>query len=352
MIWQLLATFAVASVCSLLLFKLKVPGGMIVGGLIGVLVLGICFNMAYLPSDAKTLTQILAGAYIGCTVKNEDLKRLPQIFRPFLLLILSYLLLNLVMGLLIKLSAPQISLLTAFMCCVPGGMTDIPIIAADMGADVTKVAALQFVRLIFGLGLFPTLISSSIRKNRAKNGAAPVRQARHGEKKGTVPQLLFTLLIAVACGIGGKLTGIPAGTILFSILGILCFKLLGGKAYLPLWMRRIAQILTGAYIGACFTYQSVLELGLLWKAAIILAIGYSANCFLMGWLIPRLTHLNRAESMLIATPAGASDMALVAADMGVDNPEVSVIHILRMITVVTVFPHIIRLFVSLFGGLL
>ena len=51
--------------------------------------------------------------------------------------------------------------------------------------------------------------------------------------------------------------------------------------------------------------------------------------------------------MLIATPAGASDMALIASDLGVDNPDVSFIQIMRMITVVTVFPHIINLVVHL-----
>ena len=345
---SLLLTLAVAAVCGYALFKLKVPGGMIVGGLIGVSVLGICFSKAYLPTQAKTLTQILAGAYIASTVKNEDLKHMPRIIKPYLLLVFGYMLLNLVMGLLVKLAAPQMSLLTAFMCCVPGGMTDIPIIAADMGADVTKVAALQFVRLIFGLGLFPSLISSSLNKARDKSGAKPKAKAK---RTGAALQIAITLAIAVACGLAGKLTGIPAGTILFTIIGVLVYKLLGGDAFIPLWMRRIAQVLTGAYIGTCFTYQSCLELGMLWLPAVILAVGYSANCLLMGKLVPKLTHLNKAESMLIATPAGASDMALISADMGITNPEVSVILVMRMISVVSVFPHVILLFISLFGGL-
>ena len=56
--------------------------------------------------------------------------------------------------------------------------------------------------------------------------------------------------------------------------------------------------------------------------------------------------------MLVSTPAGASDMALVAADMGITNPEVSVLHVLRLITVVTVFPHVLSAFARLMEGLL
>ena len=45
---------------------------------------------------------------------------------------------------------------------------------------------------------------------------------------------------------------------------------------------------------------------------------------------------------------GMSDIAPVSADMGIMDPEVSVLHIMRMITVVTVFPHILSLFIRLF----
>ena len=93
-----------------------------------------------------------------------------------------------------------------------------------------------------------------------------------------------------------------------------------------------------------------MELRYLILPAVILLVLYFGNCFFMGWLIPKFTHLTRAEAMHIATPAGASDMALIASDLGVDNPDVSFIQIIRMITVVTVFPHIINLVVHLIGG--
>ena len=85
-------------------------------------------------------------------------------------------------------------------------------------------------------------------------------------------------------------------------------------------------------------------------SAVVLLAGYFGNCFLMGWLLPRVTHLNRAEAMLIATPAGASDMALISSDLGVDNPDVAFLQVLRMIIVVTVFPHIVNLVLHLVGG--
>jgi len=50
-------------------------------------------------------------------------------------------------------------LVTSLMCAIPGGMSDIPIISEEMGADSGKVAVMQFVRMVFGIGVFPSMIA-------------------------------------------------------------------------------------------------------------------------------------------------------------------------------------------------
>ena len=336
-LFLLLLTLTAGAIGGVTLFRLKVPGGMIVGSMLAVAAINVGFENAYLPSTARMLTQILAGSYIACTVSTEDIRRFPHLLKPYSLVILSYLILNILCGTLIYLVTPQVSMLTAMMCCVPGGMTDIPIIAAEMGADVTKVAALQFVRLAIGLSSFPALISLFAEKS----SAAEKTVTRRGRTAGTPRQLAATLCIALFFGSLGKMSGIPAGTILFSVTSVLIFKLAGGHAYIPLILRRVAQILTGVYIGTCFTRQNITELTVMWPAALILMAGYCLNCLIMGVVSSRFTHLSRAEAMLASTPAGASDMALISADLGISNPDVSVLHVMRLITVVIFFPHAI-----------
>jgi hypothetical protein len=51
--------------------------------------------------------------------------------------------------------------------------------------------------------------------------------------------------------------------------------------------------------------------------------------------------------MLVATPAGATDMALISGDLGISSLDLNVLQIIRMITVVSIFPQIIRLTVML-----
>jgi uncharacterized membrane protein AbrB (regulator of aidB expression) len=54
MILRLLLTFLVAVLCGFILLKLKVPGGMLVGAIIGVVTLNISTGLAYMPYAGKS----------------------------------------------------------------------------------------------------------------------------------------------------------------------------------------------------------------------------------------------------------------------------------------------------------
>lgn len=353
---QILLTLAVGAAAGYLLFRLKFPGGLIVGAIIGTTALGICFDAAYIPGVTRTVAQITAGAFIGCSVSKEDLGRLPKILRPLLILIGGYVVLNLAVGFFFLGAIPQLDACTGFLCAVPGGMSDIPVIAADMGADVPQVAVLQFVRMAMGVGAFPAIIAAVNRSSLAAPvpvaetpvSPAPAAAAPAPDRAAKGPWVVvLTIAVGSVFGFLGKASGIPAGTILFSTLSVLALKLATGRAFVPRWLKRVAQVLTGCYVGCYFGMEELLQLRyLVFPAAVLLAC-YMANCFFMGWLLPRVTHLTRAEAMLIATPAGASDMALISSDIGVDNPDVIFIQILRMIIVITTFPHIVNLVLHL-----
>ena len=79
---NLILTLVVGLACGYFFFKIKVPGGMMVGAIIGVSILNIFWDVAYMPSYAKQIAQITAGAFIGCTVEKSDLQRLKHIIKP------------------------------------------------------------------------------------------------------------------------------------------------------------------------------------------------------------------------------------------------------------------------------
>lgn len=163
---HIILTVAVGAVLGLIFQKLKVPGGLLIGSMVGAAALNIGFAAAYMPSQTKVVVQIVAGAFIGCSMEKSDLHRLPKIIKPAIIMLIALFCLNVIAGLLIYTVSP-LELLTSLMSVVPGGISDTPIIAADMGADGPKVAVMQLVRQILGIGVFPALIYFGI-KNAKK----------------------------------------------------------------------------------------------------------------------------------------------------------------------------------------
>ena len=75
---DLLLTFLIGLAGGTLLFRLKVPGGMMVGAIVAVAALSIAAGRATMPSEAKLAAQSLAGAFIACGVDNKDIRSFPS----------------------------------------------------------------------------------------------------------------------------------------------------------------------------------------------------------------------------------------------------------------------------------
>lgn len=345
---EFILTLCIGGIVGYFFYKIKVPGGMMVGSIIGVSALNILTGHAIMPLNAKVMAQIIAGAFIGVTVEKKDLLRLRKIWAPATTLLVGMLVLNIVSGYLIYLFSP-LDLVTSLMSAVPGGMSDISIISADMGADASKVAIMQFVRLLAGIGIFPSMIGLVSKKNSQDSIPVTINLEESSRKQYDKTVFFKTIMIALIFGLIGKSTRIPAGALLFSLLSVIVLKLTTQKAWLPKWIKRFAQVLSGAYIGSTIIYADILEIRYLAIPAIILLLGYFIACFLIGWIIHKKFGMSLKESMLAATPAGASDMALIASDLGIQSTDVIVLQIVRMLAVVMIFPQVINLIVLNFG---
>lgn len=349
-----LLTLLVAAVAGYIGFRVKIPGGFMVGAVLGTSVLSISTGTAYMPLAAKVAAQITAGAFIGSTIKRSDLAGLKKIIKPIFILLCMMLFLNLTVGFIIYKISP-LDAITAFMCAVPGGMSDIPIIAADMGADAAKVTVLQFCRMVVGIAVFPGAIAW-ISRNETQLQAEPdtvagtTADATDGTGSARKTKIFYfaqTLFIVTVAGLIGKFSGVPAGAMMFSVIAVCAYKIATERVYLPMWIKRMAQVLSGAYIGSSIVLADILELRTIVVPAFILIIGYSINCFLTGKILSKHYDFTQREAMLAATPAGASDMALISSDIGVHSPNLIVIQTIRLLVTVTIFPQIISLVVKL-----
>jgi membrane AbrB-like protein len=282
-----------------------------------------------------------------------------------------FLVLNIAAGFLMAALSP-LDLVTALMSAVPGGVNETPVIAADMGADAPKVAVMQTLRLIFGLGAFPGLIlvydrlrSSSASVSASQSAALPLspavpdRKAAPGLSRNTPAgdshtrrglKILLTLGVGLTAGTLGSRTSISGMSFVFPIVAALVLKLVFNFAFLPRELRKVAQVLSGCYLGSSFTVETVLEMRYLVAPLMVLILGYLLNGIVTGRVLEKTCGFSRPESMLITIPAGASDMALIAADMGIVNADISLLQVTRLLLVMTFFPQIINLILYWFPG--
>ena len=72
--------------------------------------------------------------------------------------------------------------------------------------------------------------------------------------------------------------------------------------------------------------------------------------YVTGHLEQRLSDCGCKEGMLIASPAGASGMALIIDDMGVQNADVAIMQVSRACVVMAVFPQKVNLVCFLMGA--
>jgi membrane AbrB-like protein len=283
-----------------------------------------------------------------------------------------FLILNITAGFLMYAAGPM-DLVSSFMSAIPGGVNETPIIAADMGADAPKVAVMQILRLMFGIGVFPSLAllygkggrpggngtvpacpgpgpsgKSSGEKPRGEAGPPPAKDKNQAE--GGRRGLAFAATFGFGCAACylGRLTGLPGMPFVFPILSALILNLGFGFAYLPQWLRKIAQVLSGCYLGSSLTVEDVLEMRFLALPLGILIAGYMLNGVITGKVLEKSCGFTRTESLLITIPAGASDMALIAADMGIVNADISLLQVTRLLLVMAVFPQVINLILFLF----
>lgn len=343
----LLISVTVALACGTLMKKLRVPGGMLVGSLIGVAILQITTNNVVTLPGIKDMSQIISGTFVGAALSVNDLKRLPRLWKGFLVIVFGLVILNLLNGYLITLLS-DIPPITALFSSIPGGMSSIPIISVDYGADPITVSVVQFLRMMMGIGLFPTIadkLSDRIEeeqpphdKHQPKALVPVIQQHRQ------LPKYLALLIVTLATlFLYQYATGLTLLTL--AILVTLVLKLTFGVEKLPSWTRQVAQIFSGWYIGSLFGYEQFLRLIDLIVPVIIVIVVYLVGCLTIGYFVHKVQKLPIKDAMLASLPAGASDMVLIMDDLNVDNYDIVIYQVLRLVVVTTFFPEM-ALFVA------
>ena len=156
--------------------------------------------------------------------------------------------------------------------------------------------------------------------------------------------LLFYIIAGTTLGSLMILTGIPAAPLLGAIIGAGLLSISGQieVANWPLGTKTILGIGIGTVIGTGINKETLGELQILWKPALIITITLLLTGILVALLISKFLGVDPIIAILGSAPGGTIGMSLVGAEYGL-GAAVAALHAVRLITVLLLIPALLNL---------
>lgn len=161
-------------------------------------------------------------------------------------------------------------------------------------------------------------------------------------------RIVYTLLIGAAGGYLGIKLKIPAGAMIGAMIFVGVFNVFTGEGEIPPNFKLVAQIVIGSMIGLNFTMESIKGLKDLVLPAIVLVIGLTALSIGLGLIIHKFTGVDLPTALFSASPGGIADMTIMSESFGAQTHIVALLHLVRLTTVLTVLPIVIKVLTSKF----
>jgi membrane AbrB-like protein len=335
--------------------RLKVPVGALMGALtatVAVQAIGLT-SVEPAPPRARNALYAAVGLMIGLRVNRSSLWRLRGIALPALLVPAVMIFGGILLGFLYATLTPDSSRLpldlkTAVLAITPGGFQEIAIAAQQMNAVLSIVVVTHMVRILTVLYTYPRLVSAIVRyaegrwpatrttSRREENPASP--KERTGVRRwGAV------VLGAAIGGLIGAWSNIPAGTVVFAMLGTAAAKtgIAADSASLPQFARIGIQAALGTSLGLQFSLGPLARAGSLvapLAASLVLLIAVSLAT---GLLIYRLTRTDLTTALWMSAPGGLMEIAVMADAMEVETLPVLTVHTMRVVLIIAIQPSLV-----------
>lgn len=341
-------------------YRLKLPAGAMLGAMLFVIIFNLISGQAYIPRDSRTVLQIFSGVLLGSRIQKNDLLTLKTIIKPSLVLIGSMVILNLVFGFAMH-RIGGLDLPTSLFATAPGGMTDMALIADELGASMIQVSSLQLLRLLVIFATLPAIFLRLTRRRRSPGRAGQTALQNLAEPADGQPIVQepvypfhwqnFVLTLVAAAG-GGLLLwalNINAGAMIGSMIAVSIFNILSGKATSPRILRFAVQCAAGAFVGQTVNRNSLSILSQLLIPMMIMVAAVFIFTAITAFCMYRLTRLDPITCLIASAPGGLQEMSLLAEDLNADPAKVVVLQTVRLMSVIILFPTILTAVSQLAG---
>lgn len=154
--------------------------------------------------------------------------------------------------------------------------------------------------------------------------------------------------MAFVAGYIGENIHIPGGGLLLSMVIIMILNNTTNLILTDFRVKIIGQLLAGSLVGTTITRSTFLAIPSLLVPILILLVSFWAINIYYSYLCRKYQFMDMKSALFASAPAGASDMALIASDLGADLTKIGLMQMLRLIYAVSLMPQFINLHKYLF----
>jgi membrane AbrB-like protein len=326
-----------------LLDLMKVPASAIMGAMLSA---GFFTIMGWAPSAAPAhlnfLLQIVLGLFIGLKVSRDAGSVFRKMAPVALLAAVWWLALPLGLGWILSISF-GLDFPTALLSTVPGGLSEMSLMALTLGADATVVALMQFFRLgtvAVGMPLISSWLSQRFECNEER--ADPGLTSAPEPPTGILP-LVTVLSVATLGALIGTWMGLPSGGFVGALVltGIASFLGIPLRP-LPRNTRNLALLGLGSTIGLSATSDTVAALGQIIVPMIAITVTMLFWGMLLAVIVRRTMKWNMMTCLLASAPGGVTALSAISEEIGANPLYVSLLHLVRLFSIFLLLPPIIR----------
>lgn len=307
-------------------------------------------NQKGMPKYWLYLGQFILGIHLGQKLNLTFL----QVFKENWLAIILMLLLSIIFSLLSGLVLWKYSnteMMTSFFGTAPGGLSAMPGIAEEAGANTAVVSIIQTMRVFLVILMIPLFASFSASASGNSANHVPLPVLTDPEFK--IGMLLWTFALIGFAYAGYRLIKylrIPAPWLIGSMVGVAIAQSLGsffiGSDIISWWPHEViilSQIIIAASIGSRFQKSMFIGLKRTIMVSFLSTVGLIFSMVICAILVAKITEISLITSILAFAPGGIAEMTTTSVVLHGDSTFVVAVQVLRILIICVILPQFFRL---------
>ncbi|MGN7280681.1 AbrB family transcriptional regulator [Bacillus altitudinis] len=306
-------------------------------------------NTLRIHSRWLLLGQFILGIELGQKMNMKVLHIFAENWLPVSFMLVFSILLAMLSGFVLwKLS--KTDMLTSFVGTAPGGLSAMPGIAQEVGANTAVVSLVQTIRVLMVVLTIPFTVFYL--NTKSQSDVVVAQGSAFSSGVFTISNISWTAALILGAWLMSSLAvrlHFPAPWLIGSMLGVAALQVgagaLTGHDLIPYWPAQAniaSQVFLGATIGSKMNKQMFVGLKNTLIVAVVSSAGLIAATVLSSIAIAEITGISVITAILAFSPGGIAEMATTAVTLHEDSTFVVAVQVVRIILVIAMLPPFFR----------